>query len=358
MNWVRSAETIAKLTRLVPASSYTPDWSSALADWEGMHGRVNGTVQQQHYERRRRYFKTTLFLPQPQSVTMVMGLVWRYELGVLSRFINSLRRHHSGDVLMLLPSKPPASIRSAFAAARVTEVPVSTIADTAVERFRDYARVCVAPYQLCLASDIRDVFFQADPFASILGLGDSSGGVAPPDLLLSEEELKIGECPHNSQWVRMAWGPEELNAIGNHSVINSGVVIGTPRGLCKLADLIPATRPHMAAKSASKRRKQLFGAFWDQPTLEYLVHHKGGTKLTGLRVVLQPRGRGVVNTVGVFGGYFSRGRPDLNVTAFTSQYMDQRAMVLNDDGAPSAVVHQYDRLERLNVTFGAISPVP
>ena len=360
MNWARSAATIANLTKLVPASSYAPDWSEP-GDWDGKSdrdasGKVNATMTQQHYQRRRRYYHQPLLLPQPQSSTMVMGLVWHYQLDVMSRFIDSLRRHYSGDVLMLLPWKPPAGIRSAFAAARVTEVPVPPIGDIAVERFRDYARVCVEPYQLCLASDVRDVFFQADPFASMLGVSDGRGGVASPDLLLSEEVLQIGECPHNSQWIHNGWGPEELRAIGNHSVINSGVVIGSPRGLRKLADLMPATRPHVMAKSASRFRRPLFGGWWDQPTLEYLARHDDGSKLAGLRVVHQPRGRGVVNTIGVFGGYFMRKRPELNAMAFASQHMDHRGIVLNDDGTPSAIVHQYDRLERLNVSFGALIP--
>ena len=56
MNWARSAATIANLTRLVPSSSYAPDWSEP-GDWDGTsdrdaNGKVNATITQRRFQRR------------------------------------------------------------------------------------------------------------------------------------------------------------------------------------------------------------------------------------------------------------------------------------------------------------------
>jgi hypothetical protein len=66
----------------------------------------------------------------------------------------------------------------------------------------------------------------------------------------------------------------------------------------------------------------------------------------------------VANTIGAFSGKWSRrdprgviGRkdggklfPDLDVPHLLARHMDSRGLVLNSDGTPSAIVHQYDRI--------------
>jgi len=94
---------------------------------------------------------------------------------------------------------------------------------------------------------------------------------------------------------------------------------------------------------------------WDQPILTYLAYHLRASAFRGLSIVFQRRGRGVANTIGAFSGKWTRrgkdGRqdggklfPHLDVPHFLARHMDTRGLVLNSDGSPSAIVHQYDRI--------------
>ena len=87
----------------------------------------------------------------------------------------------------------------------------------------------------------------------------------------------------------------------------------------------------------------------------YLAYHLRASAFRGLSIVFQRRGRGVANTIGAFSGKWTRrgkdGRqdggklfPHLDVPHFLARHMDTRGLVLNSDGSPSAIVHQYDRI--------------
>merc|ERR1719421_1626364 len=97
-------------------------------------------------------------------------------------------------------------------------------------------------YELCLATDFRDVFFQANPFSS----------VPKVDLIFFEEvkRVKMGykkgrptctpsvtvvcTCPYNADWVKTCWGKEFLSSIANETPVCSGTIIGTPAGFLDL----------------------------------------------------------------------------------------------------------------------------
>ena len=93
-------------------------------------------------------------------------------------------------------------------------------------RYVGYAEVC-ADYELCFATDFRDVFFQANPFVAV-----PSGA----DLILPEERanITIGGNRFNRAWIQTCWGGAVLNKIGHHQVICSGTIMGTPRGFEEL----------------------------------------------------------------------------------------------------------------------------
>ena len=71
--------------------------------------------------------------------------------------------------------------------------------------------------------------------------------------------------------------------------------------------------------------------------LNYL-YYGGALEKASLRVELQPRGTGLVNTIGLY-----KGQPQ--ATEFVHAHI-RNGVVLNDDGVPSPCVHQYDRLSR------------
>ena len=170
-----------------------------------------------------------------------------------------------------------------------------------------YAEVC-ADYELCFATDFRDVFFQANPFVAV-----PSGA----DLILPEERanITIGGNRFNRAWIQTCWGGAVLNKIGHHQVICSGTIMGTPRGFEELKK-----------KMLSEGKKCTGINGQDQGRLNYLYYSQA---LSNVSVVAQPRGKGIVNTVGM-----KMKDVDLWIA---------KGRVMNDDGSESAVVHQYDR---------------
>ena len=164
--------------------------------------------------------------------------------------------------------------------------------------------------------------------------------------------------------MRNCFGRAALQEIRNHSVICSGVLLGTPAAFaalsviatlvrgCRLDKMSDQVRAPCALLLSSAsltlhiRRWSLSSSATlppttflsaDQASLNYAIYHPDG--LMGgrqLRSVRQPRGTGFTNTVGIFKG-------SERTLKFEREHM-AGGLILNSDGAPSAVVHQYDRI--------------
>lgn len=156
---------------------------------------------------------------------------------------------------------------------------------------------------------------QLDPFADLLQLA------TVPDLIFPLEDRIIGTCIFNSYAVRRCYGSGVLRQIANQTVICSGVIIGSPAGFRTLTQLMTPSRCP-------------FDKMADQAVLNKLVY--GGALPQRLSLRLDVRGTGIVNTLGVFKGQLRAGE-------FQRDHI-RDGLVLNDDGKPSACVHQYDRL--------------
>ena len=115
--------------------------------------------------------------------------------------------------------------------------------------------------------------------------------------------------------------------------------MGTPEGIGALGSVFAdAVRRDLAARS---RRFQHWVVCGDQAVFNYAVHskllrHPSGTGAQHeLRVVLEPRGSGVINTL-----YRFRHAPHE-----LSARMSAGGLILNEDlVTPSPVVHMWDRM--------------
>ena len=110
--------------------------------------------------------------------------------------------------------------------------------------------------------------------------------------------------------------------------------MGTPVGFAVLRDAMLSEMTVTATISGCDAR--------DQGHLNYL-YYAGKLSSRGVQVEAEPRGFGIVNTV----GYITRHRTGKPITAFCNPETGQ---VLNDDGSISAVVHQFDRHPQLVAT--------
>jgi len=162
--------------------------------------------------------------------------------------------------------------------------------------YLDYLSTSDVSFGNVMLTDVRDVFFQADPFAF-----DLDGGL---NCFLEDAAETLGTQPHNRKWLQAAFGSEVVREMSAKPIICAGVTVGSVelvlRYLEVMADFL-FRLPHQ-------------GVGLDQAVHNYVLH-KG--LVPGARLI--PNGTGVVSTLGIV--------PETRVNELMS----------------SAVLHQYDR---------------
>ena len=164
---------------------------------------------------------------------VVMAAAIGYPLPVFERFILPLRSHgYRGAVVLFVDERAlPDAARLLCERHNVTTraLPGHSAGPRlakakGMSRYSGYREVCDdAHYDHCFASDFRDVVFQADPFVSLpRGAG----------LVLAQEysAVSIGQCKHNSRWIRTCFGERVLAQIAAETIVCSGTIMGTPKG--------------------------------------------------------------------------------------------------------------------------------
>ena len=268
---------------------------------------------------------------------LVMSIAWGYGIEIYQVFLASLRKTgYGGDIKILAPvghTRPEAAAVCSRWNAELVGLLNMTVNTRGLplrmsgERFNMYAVLC-ASYELCLAADFRDTLFQSNPFLSGSAVAAAAAVRDGAELIVPLESRVIGTCPHNSYFVRKCFGRNALSAIGNQTVACSGILFGTPAAFAVLRVI------------ATLVRRCPYDKMSDQAALNHLLYMPGRPLLRHsdgrpLAVLTEGRGHGFVNTVGVFKG---------QAVAFERDHMCCGGVMLNADGYPSPIVHQYDRL--------------
>jgi hypothetical protein len=87
-----------------------------------------------------------------------------------------------------------------------------------------YLAACRPAYDHVMLADIRDVFFQRDPFAFAIPDGLS--------VFMEDSRMTLGTCPANARWLRAGFGERALRELGNKPISCCGTVIGTTAAMC------------------------------------------------------------------------------------------------------------------------------
>jgi hypothetical protein len=163
-------------------------------------------------------------------------------------------------------------------------------------------------YRKIMITDVRDVWFQKDPFSWM----EDAEGV----FCFSEAPgRKIGACPSNSVMVYEAVGPDKASEVAECQISCAGVTFGTRRAMldylrkfCELA--FKAHRPGTCSGS-------------DQGIHNWIVHRE---TVPGLHLL---DNEGAVFTMGLY--------PVEQIKT------DGKGHVVNSSGVIQPVLHQYDR---------------
>ena len=197
------------------------------------------------------------------GTTVVIAVASSYPWVRYATFILPLRVHYAGDVTLLgdPPNELAPAVRTLCEQQRVRLVALDAIKckagvvqcpEVVTARFAQVATLCRG-YTLCLSTDLRDVIFQADPFASLLvstwtGSGVDERQSRKHDLVLScEDDSKpIGASFFNAGWARKCYGESYLAAVRRKCIINSGTIFGSPEVFEWLAQQLTAPCPQTA----------------------------------------------------------------------------------------------------------------
>jgi hypothetical protein len=198
-----------------------------------------------------------------------------------------------------------------------------------------------------MISDVRDVYFQANPFENVALQESITSGY---DLLVFEEGLADtsenftwthpDKWNFNRGWLLACWGEDALKQASAYAVSCSGVTMGTQTGI---ASYLQAMAAEMTERSLLRDESNCPGSVdpecdcrtggIDQGYHNFVLT---SGKLGSLRVKRFARGAGPVNTVGAMCSNEEGNVPH-------ALPLDKDGQVLDRDGSKSAVVHQYDR---------------
>jgi hypothetical protein len=174
--------------------------------------------------------------------------------------------------------------------------------------YADYLQQKAAQFDWVLLADSRDVFFQRDPFA-----WHPAPGL---HVVLEEEGTRIGHCAAHRSWMRRQFREAYVNRHAEQPVSCSGTTFGDTASIRHyLAQMVAAT---MSARNLAG----IGGG--DQGIHNYLLIEKLLPNVT-----VHPNRRGPVLTMAVM-------RPG-------SVRLNPAGQVVNDNGEPVSVLHQYDR---------------
>lgn len=91
-------------------------------------------------------------------------------------------------------------------------------------------RAASGGYANVMLTDVRDVFFQRDPFAFDIG--------PFVHCFLEHEDATLGSQKHNREWMRAAYGDDVLREMANAPISCSGVTIGAERAVRGYLDVM------------------------------------------------------------------------------------------------------------------------
>merc|ERR1719387_1366164 len=197
----------------------------------------------------------------------VLALAWNYDPIVAQNFLCSLRRTtFKGDVILFVSDNEKQE---------TLDVMKSFNATVKQSGFRDNIRIsgreeqidaCAeGGYRYCLLTDFRDVYFQANPFERY---------PEGHDLVFVHEAGTIGNTESNHKWVqkclktsRKYKHPAEYyptdQSIWDKTVICSGTIVGTPKGLKAWKAAIPP---------AQQKLPHCTGGWTDQGLTNIILH--------------------------------------------------------------------------------------
>jgi hypothetical protein len=158
------------------------------------------------------------------SKNLIMGTWTNLPFRELERFIASLRRtSFDGDVCVFVDAVAPATVKALMAhgvrverAARFA-LPQLNFQASRYHNYQEFLGRHGYDYEKVMITDLRDVLFQSDPFAT----------PCPADLVFAQERRRLGDCTTNRSWIAQAYGEAMADNLRHCMISCSGTTFGT-----------------------------------------------------------------------------------------------------------------------------------
>ncbi|MDQ1154347.1 hypothetical protein [Brevundimonas sp. SORGH_AS_0993] len=247
---------------------------------------------------------------------VVVGYATGYDAADIAPFVLSLRAVFDGPVALVVDDAP--ELRAFLSRNRITAVDAPVWRGWAphpvMQRFVAFAGLLGDRPGAALACDVRDVIFQAPPFAP-----------APTGLeAFVEAEGPLADHAFNMKHLRALFGQAQADRMADKPCLCVGTLIGPRAEAARLSRLILSL--------AAAPRSEIGGAFGADQAGFNLAVHQGLIAAT-----IQPN-YGRVATLGLTPGD-------------RLSFVDGRAV--NPDGTASPIVHQHDRHPHLDAPVHA-----
>jgi hypothetical protein len=196
---------------------------------------------------------------------LVLGAAIGFDVAQVRVFVESLRTHYAGDVLLLIrwPGLRVARYLKSRGVGVIRAFQTRSFTRSVHARryaiYLDYLRARPACYDQVMMSDVRDVVFQRNPF----------DGISSPKchFYLESTGRTIGEDPTNARWVRGCLPAAEAEQLAACRISCSGITIGGTAPIMAYLDRMVAR-----ISGVSWRAYRQIGHGYDQGIHNYLVH--------------------------------------------------------------------------------------
>jgi len=178
--------------------------------------------------------------------------------------------------------------------------------------YRGFLKTSPVRYRNVFLTDLRDVYFQRNPFERMEGRQLKA--------FVEEPWLTQGADVNSSRWLRDLYGEEMVRLLGEKYLICSGTILGDYQSICDYLDVFLLSLPD----ARSVMRMGL-----DQGIHNYLIY-TGKLK----DVTLYPNRTSEVLTIGL-------------VKSIEEIPQNESGEFVDVNGLPYAVIHQFDRHEEL-----------
>lgn len=258
--------------------------------------------------------------PHPDGRRLVLGAAIGFDVAQVRIFVESLRAHYAGDVLLLI--RWPGLEVARYLKSRGVDV-IRVFQTRSFTRsvharryaiYLDHLRARADRYDQVMMSDVRDVVFQRNPF----------DGIASPKchFYLESAQRTIGEDPTNSRWVRGCFSAAEAEQLGRYRISCSGITIGGTAAIITYLERMAAR-----IRAMPWRIYRQIGHGYDQAIHNYLVH-------------LDPAIDGIVVEN-------NRHIATMALEPRTFYRLDGESLIYGPDNHLFPICHQYDRFPDL-----------